>query len=96
VQGDDVEQVAKRHGLSEAEVFEATIQALREASGGGFPHASDPELGSAILIPRPDAERKLKLFEIVSEGADPIEVDRIVRTAAAARKIGKPDAQSRP
>jgi hypothetical protein len=87
VRGDPADEVAERFGLTETEVFEATIQALREASGGGTPQPTDAELGFTILVPRPDAERSLQLRELVLEGADPIEVDRIVRTAAAARKI---------
>lgn len=83
--GMPVEDVAEHHGLPEDEVLALTVQALRTAATGGEPKPTDAALGRAILIPRASAEEHHLLIELTGEGADPIDTDLIIRTAAAAR-----------
>ena len=93
-QGLSVDSVAERNELAEEEVFSLTVQALRTASTGGEPRPTDQELGRVILVQRPGVEKDHLLFELVQNGADPIDTDLVVRTAIAVRK-GSPSALSR-
>lgn len=77
-------EVAERLEMSEHEVLACTVQALREAAGGGEPLYTDVAVGELILVPRPRAERDSGLLEIAAADADPIDADLLKRAAAAA------------
>ena len=85
VKGVSLDEVSRVAGLSKEEVLALTIHALRTAAIGGDPQQTDVELGQAILIPRPTAERDHMVMELVGNGADPVETDLIVRAMNAVR-----------
>jgi O-antigen/teichoic acid export membrane protein len=79
------EAVAERSGMSADEVMAHVVHALRSAANGGSgePTEADAKLGHLILTRRPRAERDMGLMTMVSEGADPIDADLLVRAAEA-------------
>ena len=88
------EAVAEQAGMSADEVMARVVHALRSAATGGEPTDADAKLGHLILVRRPRAERDMGLIAMVHEGADPIDADLIVRTAAAVSRRA-PRASSR-
>jgi O-antigen/teichoic acid export membrane protein len=77
-------EVAKHTGLSEEEVMARTVRVLRKAAGGGDAREIDAELGDALLRPGPRSERDLGLMALVTDGADPLDADLVMRAALAA------------
>jgi hypothetical protein len=78
-------QAAERTGLSEEEAVASTVHLLRRAAGGGEPKESDAALGTLLLLKASRSERDVGIMRMVTDGADPIDIDLIKRAAAAAR-----------
>jgi len=83
------EVVAGRLGMDRDEVLACTVQALRDAAGGGDPADTDVALGELILVSRPRAERDGGVLQMAVEHADPTDADLVKRAAAAVGNSGR-------
>jgi O-antigen/teichoic acid export membrane protein len=74
-------EVARVNGVSESEILRRLVMALRRSGGGNLRHDWDAALGAFVLFDGSFAEREDRARALFREGADPVDVDRVSRTA---------------